>query len=222
MKRFVDICFAVFFLTFGLPFFVLAAVGIKLTSPGPLLYLAQRQGRRDAVFTMYKFRTMHIAAAGQAGTVITADNDARVFRFGNILRKLKIDEFPQFINVLKGDMSVVGPRPEDPRIVANHYTDWMLETLDLRPGITSPGAIFYYADGENLVTQADPEGSYVTQILAPKLAIERAYIARATWFSDLVCIGHTALAIFGKATGWRIPPMAQDLRMARKWHDFAA
>jgi lipopolysaccharide/colanic/teichoic acid biosynthesis glycosyltransferase len=163
---------------------------------------------------MLKFRTMHVYSGGP---VITSHGDSRIFAFGSFLRKSKIDELPQFYNVLKGDLSVVGPRPEDPKIVTEHYTDWMMETLDVRPGITSPGAIYYYLLGEELVDPADPERSYVERVLPAKLAVERAYIERANFMSDLKVLAMTALAVLGPPFGLHVKPDARDLAAAERW-----
>ncbi|EEW23862.1 sugar transferase [Rhodobacter ferrooxidans] len=214
LKRLFDIGFSLVILALCLPLFAAVAAAIKLASPGPVFYRARRIGKDGVAFDMLKFRTMHVA---NAGAVITAKGDVRIFRVGAWLRKLKIDELPQFLNVLAGQMSVVGPRPEDPRMVQDHYTPWMLETLRLRPGITSPGAVFYYAQGEGLVDAADPEGSYVARLLPPKLAVERAYMERAGFLSDLHCIGLTAAAILGEATGHPVNPPRQDMELALRW-----
>jgi len=214
MKRGFDILFALCLLVAVSPLFLLAALGILISSPGPVFYRAQRAGAGNQPFEMLKFRSMHI---NQGGSVITSAGDARIFGFGKFLRKAKIDELPQFLNVLKGDMSVVGPRPEDPKIVENHYTDWMMQTLDVRPGITSPGAVFYYACGEDLVDPEDPEGSYAEKLLPPKLAVEMAYIQRANFFSDLFVIVHTAAAIVGEMISRPVAPSSQDIDAASQW-----
>jgi lipopolysaccharide/colanic/teichoic acid biosynthesis glycosyltransferase len=215
MKRLFDIGFSLVILVLAAPLMLIAALGVALSSPGPVLYRARRVGRGQTAFIMLKFRTMH---RGDGGPVITAQTDSRVFGFGRFLRRTKLDELPQFINVLRGDMSVVGPRPEDPAIVRDHYTDWMLDTLGARPGITSPGALFYYARGEGLIEASDPEGSYATRLLPPKLAVERAYQDRATVLSDLGVIGQTALAIFG----YPVRLSARDIGAATRWVPLAA
>ena len=204
------------------PLLLIAVIGIKFTSPGPIFYKATRVGRGGSLFTMLKFRSMHVANPDSVRTVITAHEDARIFGLGAILRKTKIDELPQLVNVIRGDMSIVGPRPEDPKIVEKYYSNWMRETLTVLPGVTSPGSIFYYTDGEQLISEEDPEGSYVARLLPPKMAIERAYLERANWVSDLVCIGHTALAIGGIVIGRRVPLFTSDKEAALKWVDAAA
>jgi lipopolysaccharide/colanic/teichoic acid biosynthesis glycosyltransferase len=149
--------------------------------------------------------------------VISATQDPRVFRFGRFLRKLKIDELPQFLNVLRGEMAVVGPRPEDPKIVEDAYTPWMLETLKVRPGVTSPGAVFFFSCEDGLIDGENPEESYVRHVMPAKLAIERAYIERATVLSDMACMLRTVAAIAGDAMGFSVRPPDRDIRAALEW-----
>jgi lipopolysaccharide/colanic/teichoic acid biosynthesis glycosyltransferase len=149
---------------------------------------------------MHKFRTMHWQPAGQ-GPVITAVADARILPFGAFLRKSKIDELPQFFDVLRGDMSIVGPRPEDPKIVAQHYTPWMRETLSVKPGITSPGALWGYTKMEALLQGGDPERAYVEKVLPFKLALEYVYAKRHNWRYDLGLIWRTAVIVVQIVSG---------------------
>ena len=214
MKRALDIFAALLILVAALPILLLVVIGLKLSSPGPVFYKAARVGKDRQLFEMLKFRSMHIS---NSGSVITSKNDSRIFPFGKLIRKLKLDEMPQFFNVLKGDMSLVGPRPEDPKIVDTAYTDWMMETLNIAPGITSPGAVFYYIKGEQLVSDEDPEGSYIRNLLPPKLAIERAYVARANFFSDIHIMFYTAWAICGRALGFSVTPPLRDMVDAENW-----
>jgi lipopolysaccharide/colanic/teichoic acid biosynthesis glycosyltransferase len=214
MKRTFDILLSTSVLAIALPVLVFAAVGVKLSSPGPIFYRARRVGLNNREFIMFKFRTMHV---NEGGPVITSQSDRRIFGFGNILRILKIDEIPQFINVLRGDMAIVGPRPEDPKIVSRDYVGWMRETLWVKPGITSPGALFYSAWGERLVDPADPERSYAERLLPAKLAVDRAYMERATILGDISVTFLTVLAIVGQAFGKRIKPSRLDIDGARRW-----
>ncbi|GHA59092.1 glycosyl transferase [Amylibacter ulvae] len=214
MKRAFDIIVSIIVLIGTSPFFLIAVVGILLSSKGAIFYRAMRVGQGGEPFAMYKFRSMHVSTGG---SVITAANDTRVFGFGAFLRKSKIDELPQFLNVLRGDMSIIGPRPEDPKIVTDHYTDWMMKTLDVRPGISSPGAIYYYGYGEHLIDDADPEGSYVQNLLPPKLAVELAYLQRANFWSDLGVAIQTALAICKVIAGRPIRLPQRDLDGALNW-----
>jgi lipopolysaccharide/colanic/teichoic acid biosynthesis glycosyltransferase len=142
---------------------------------------------------MHKFRTMHIAAT--SASLITAANDGRVFPFGRILRTLKIDELPQLFNVLIGQMSIVGPRPEDPAIVQRYFGPLGLETLTVRPGLASPGSVYNYTHGELLIDAADPETSYVNRLLPIKLALELVYVRHQSLLRDAQVILRTATTI---------------------------
>ena len=216
IKRLFDIAVAAFALILTAPFFMAAAIGIKFTSPGPIFFRAQRVGRNGVQFTMYKLRTMHVAHDNNASS-ITAPGDSRVFPIGNLIRKLKIDELPQFWNILNGDMSLVGPRPEAPNIVEQHYRDWMHETLLIRPGVTSPGAIYNYLMADTLLDHNDPEGSYARNVLPPKLALERAYLERASFLSDLGYVILTAWSIMANVLGYASQLPKADITNARRW-----
>ena len=189
-----DRIFALFVICVTLPLWLAATLGIVLQSPGPIFYPAKRVGRSGVIFTMHKFRTMHWQPCG-SGAVITASGDARIFRFGAFLRKTKIDELPQFLDVLLGSLAIVGPRPEDPKIVDRHYTPWMKETLAVKPGITSPGALWGYTKAEAMLTGPDPERDYVEKVLPFKLALEYVYIRKASFLYDLSLVLRTALTI---------------------------
>ena len=180
------------------PVLAAAAVGIRLSSPGPILYRAQRVGRGAGQFVMYKFRTMHV----RSGPVITAMQDSRLFAFGSLLRTLKIDELPQFVNVLRGEMSIVGPRPEDPAIVSKSYSTEDYETLSVLPGLLSPGSIYYYTHGEQLVGSADdPTATYLESALPIKLALDRVYVQRIGLIYNLRLITRTIWSIVLKICG---------------------
>lgn len=214
MKRLLDIVGALLAFTVIWPICLFAAIGIILSSSGPVLFRAKRVGRGGEIFEMLKFRTMHLNVSG---ALITAKADPRIFGFGAFLRKTKIDELPQFWNVLKGDIALVGPRPEDPLIVKQHYTDWMKETLSVQPGITSPGSIYFYLMCEDLIDPLNPEFSYVDRVLRVKLAIERAYIDRANVWTDLTVIVRTILGIVGRGLGYKFSPSEMDLLAIQKW-----
>lgn len=200
LKRIFDVFISLSVLIAVSPLIVFGAIGIYISSRGPIIYRAKRVGRDGVSFSMYKLRSMHVES--DQASAITAPGDIRIFSFGAFIRKLKIDELPQFFNVLKGEMSIVGPRPEDTKIVEEYYTDWMRETLHIRPGITSPGAIFGYTRGDAYLDPNDPEGSYTAQQMPVKLAIERAYIEHSTFTRDIgVCfstIGAIAATMMGK------------------------
>jgi lipopolysaccharide/colanic/teichoic acid biosynthesis glycosyltransferase len=175
------------------PLFGLVALSIKLDSPGPVLYRARRVGQRGRVFYVFKFRSM-VAGADRQGPGITAAGDTRVTRVGRWLRRTKLDELPQLINVLRGEMSLVGPRPEDPRYVAC-YTSVQRAVLQARPGITSPASV-HYRHEEEILIGADWEKTYIEEVMPHKLQIELDYLARRTVWSDLGLLGRTVLALF--------------------------
>ena len=199
-KRLFDVIASVIAMVLLSPVFLIAAISIRMASPGPILYRARRVGRGGEVFVMHKFRTMHVGAG--SGSVITGASDRRVFLAGRILRALKIDELPQLYDVLIGRMSIVGPRPEDPKIVDQYYTELDRETLEVAPGLASPGSIYNYTHGHLCLDDSDAEKSYVTKLLPVKLALELVYVRRASLVYDLRIILRTVLTIvqigFGK------------------------
>lgn len=197
--RIFDVCSSAVTLVVVSPLLAAAAVGIRLSSPGPVLYRAERVGRFGKPFVMYKLRTMHCRS--QAGSSITAASDPRVFPLGRLLRSLKIDELPQLINVLNGDMAIVGPRPEAIDIVRDHYTPAFQESLKVRPGLTSPGSICYYTHGEQLLADGKAEEFYVQRLLPVKMALDLDYLTRSNFISDLGVIRQTAWVLLQKALG---------------------
>ncbi|MCC7366811.1 MAG: sugar transferase [Chloroflexi bacterium] len=167
------------------------AAAIKLDSPGPVLYRATRTGRFGQPFTMYKFRTMQ-TRQDHTATRITTHGDRRITRVGRLLRSARLDELPQLWNVLTGDMSLVGPRPEDPRYTAL-YTGADRRALAVRPGITSLAALLY-RDEDRLLVGADWERVYVGEVMPAKLAIDNAYVERQSVWLDVKILLATALA----------------------------
>lgn len=177
------------------PLVGVSAIAIRASSPGPVIYRAQRVGLHGQPFTMYKLRTMHVS---REGPLITTSADHRVFMVGQWLRMLKVDELPQLVNVLKGEMRFFGPRPEDPDIVAHHYEDWMMETLSVPPGIVGPGSLGYFAEQDQIPATAElAQQHYVERLLPRKLARELLYVRRPTraYRIDLLC--RTFLRILG-------------------------
>lgn len=221
VKRLFDVVCAGLALLVTAPVLGLAALGIKLTDRGggPVLYRARRVGYLGRQFTMYKLRTMRNAdggGAGGSGGVITGLNDQRVTPIGRLLRRTKIDELPQLFNVLRGDMAIVGPRPEDPAIVQRHYSSTDLETLGVRPGLASPGSIYQYVEGDKLLTDQDPEAGYVAKLLKTKLALDRVYIRRASMRRDVAIIGRTLWTIGAVAAGKRRFPPPPEMAAAKR------
>ncbi len=172
------------------PVFVFVAVWIKLDSRGPVFHRGLRVGRNGKRFHIYKFRTMRADASGPG---ITVAGDGRVTRAGKVLRRTKLDEVPQLINVLKGEMALVGPRPEDPEFVALYDTRQQA-VLKVRPGITSPASLAFKAE-EKLLAGPDWHQVYVNQIMPRKLELELDYLHHRTMFSDVVLIGRTLLTL---------------------------
>ena len=193
IKRAFDFLFSAFFLFPLFPFFLLIALLIKLSSPGPVFYRGLRVGKDGHPFRIFKFRTM-TADAATRGPGITTGDDLRITRIGHILRKTKIDELPQLINVVMGEMSLVGPRPEDPRYVAL-YTPEQRKVLSVCPGITSPASLQYRHE-ESLLKGDGWERTYLATILPRKLEIELAYLERRTFLTDIQLIVRTLLALF--------------------------
>ena len=175
---------------------LLAVVGIiiKWTSRGSILYRQDRVGRGGRIFKIAKFRSM-VVGADKNGLGITVSGDARVTRFGAFLRKSKIDEFPQLWNVLKGDMSLVGPRPELPQYVSG-YTPEQRLVLQVRPGITDPASIRYRHEEAVLATSQNPDDFYRAVILPDKLAINLQYIRDISMYSDIKCVIQTMTSLF--------------------------
>jgi lipopolysaccharide/colanic/teichoic acid biosynthesis glycosyltransferase len=161
-------------------------------------------GRRGKPFRIWKFRTMVVDAA-VLGPPLTVGEDPRITPIGRWLRKLKLDELPQLFNVLVGEMSLVGPRPEVPKYVAL-YSPEQRRVLDCRPGITDPASLAYFNENELLAGAAEPQAVYIAQIMPAKLQINAEYAARATLASDLMIILRTLLWI----AGWKRPAIEED------------
>ncbi|MCE7949272.1 MAG: sugar transferase [Chloroflexi bacterium CFX4] len=192
-KRAFDVVVSLAALILLSPLLIGAALAIKLGSPGPIFYRAVRVGRHGVPFKLYKFRSM-IVNADRLGAGITTANDARITGIGRFLRRTKLDELPQLINVLRGEMSLVGPRPEDPRYVAL-YSPEQRRVLAVRPGITSLASVRYRHE-EALLEGADWEQVYLQTIMPDKLAIDLEYVERATLLSDLGVLWQTLRAVF--------------------------
>lgn len=195
LKRLFDICFASCALVVLAPVLVGVSIWIKLDSRGSILFRQQRVGLRGKIFEIYKFRTMR-ADGGDAGSQITIGADPRITRAGWFLRNYKLDELPQFLNVLKGDMSIVGPRPEVPRYVALYPPDARDLILSVRPGITDLASVAYRDESVLLGAADDPEALYVREILPAKLEYCLQYIRTRSLWLDLVIVGRTVAAIF--------------------------
>ncbi len=213
-RRLFDILFASVALAVASPILLVAIAGIWFSDGRPLLYRAPRVGQGGRPFTMYKLRTMYVGA--DRGGPITAPADSRCFPWGSLLRHLKIDELPQLVNVLKGEMSLVGPRPEDPKIVAEHYTEGQRRTLEARPGLLSPGSLFDYTHGGEFLASENREEDYVRKLLPIVLALDTVYLRRASLSYDVRLLGRTAWVIAWKALGRRRFPDPPEMKEASR------
>jgi lipopolysaccharide/colanic/teichoic acid biosynthesis glycosyltransferase len=195
MKRVFDIVVAGTGLIVLAPVMLAAALLVKWTSPGPILFRQERIGRRFRPFCIYKFRTM-VQEAPRQGGPITFGADPRITRIGRLLRSTKLDELPQLINVLKGDMSLVGPRPEVHQYVDMFRQDYQ-EILEVRPGITDLASIAYRDEAAVLGRAADPEAEYRTRVLPEKIRLAKEYLRRASFWFDLLLIAKTVVRLAG-------------------------
>jgi len=212
LRRALDAVLAAVGLIVAAPLLAAAAIGIRRSSPGPVFYTSQRVGRGGRPFVMYKLRTMHQRATH--GPVITGVADARVFPFGGFLRRAKLDELPQLFNVLRGDMAIVGPRPEDVGIVERHYGALGRATLAVRPGLTSPGSVWSYTHGEATL-RGDPVAAYVSQLLPIKLALDLGYVQRASLPYDLRIIARTLWVLTTALCGRHTFPEPPEMDAAK-------
>ncbi|MFN8468697.1 MAG: sugar transferase [Caldilineaceae bacterium] len=192
-RRMVDILVTLCGITLLLPVLLVLAVWILGDSRGPVFYRATRVGRYGMPFHLYKFRTM-VVNADQVGPGITTAQDKRITRSGRFLRRTKLDELPQLINVLMGDMSLVGPRPEDPRYVAL-YTKEQQQILSVPPGITSAASLTYRHE-EQLLAGPDWQAQYLQTVMPTKIAIDLEYEAHRTLWSDFKLVLRTVMAMF--------------------------
>lgn len=174
------------------PLLLVLCLIIKLSDNGPVFYKAKRIGKGGVPFELYKFRTM-IVNADRVGPAVTASGDKRVTPIGRFLRRTKLDELPQLLNVLKGEMSLVGPRPEDPRYVAL-YTPAQRQILDFSPGITSAASLTYRNE-EEMLTGDDWEIVYQTKVMPTKIEIDLQYMASANVMTDLTLIFQTVFSM---------------------------
>ena len=192
-RRALDVVVSLAGLLVLLPLLALVALLVKATSAGPVLFVQERVGRGLVPFRLFKFRTM-VADAPARGPAITVGADPRVTRVGALLRKTKLDELPQLLNVLRGDMSLVGPRPEVPAYVAL-YGEPERRIFTVRPGITDPSSLLYRDESAVLATYPDPERAYREVVLPHKIAVSLAYADSRTVLSDVGLLVRTALRL---------------------------
>ena len=196
-KRSFDIVFAVVFLVLLSPLLLLFALAVALTSPGGAFFRQVRVGRHGREFRLLKFRSMRPGSEAQ-GQLTIGGRDPRITGVGYLLRKTKLDELPQLWNVLVGDMSVVGPRPEVPKYVAL-YNEEQRAVLSVRPGITGMASIDYIDENELLAKATDPERAYIEEVMPAKLALDLRYVREQSFALDLRIILATVGRVFG---GW--------------------
>ena len=189
LKRFFDIISSIVVLTMGLPFFILIAFLIGIDSKGGVFFIQQRVGKDNRNFGLFKFRTMR--SDSKKGSQITVgERDPRITKIGYFLRKFKLDEFPQLLNVIKGDMSIIGPRPEVRRYV-ELYSIEQLNVLSVRPGLSDFASIEYINENELLGKSEDPEKTYIEEIMPAKLELNLKYIEQKSFVTDIKLIFKT-------------------------------
>lgn len=181
-RRVIDVTGSALGIVVTLPLWVLIGLLVRLTSPGPALYLSERVGKGGVLFSMYKFRTMR-RANGATQLKVTAADDPRITRVGHVLRATKLDELPQLLNVLRGDMSLVGPRPEAPEYVAG-YDAHQRRVLCVRPGITGPTQLVF-RDEERMLRYDDADTVYRSVLLPRKLEMDLRYVENRSFAADL-------------------------------------
>jgi lipopolysaccharide/colanic/teichoic acid biosynthesis glycosyltransferase len=194
MKRVFDILFALIVLICFLPIGILLSLWILLESRGGVFFSQNRVGKDGVSFQLLKFRSMHVNAES-LGRITIGSRDSRITKSGYYLRKYKLDEFPQFINVLKGDMSIVGPRPEV-REYVDLYTESQRKILQVKPGITDLASLAYFHENELLAKSDNPQQTYIQEVMPEKIRLNEKYLANPSLSQDLVIICKTFAKIF--------------------------
>jgi lipopolysaccharide/colanic/teichoic acid biosynthesis glycosyltransferase len=202
-KRWFDAAASAIGLGLASPFLLLAAIAVKLDSPGPSFFLQTRTGQSERPFRIIKLRTMRMATSSNA-SLITASGDSRITRLGRWLRKTKLDELPQLLNVIRGDMSLVGPRPEVPKYTAL-YSEEQKQVFAARPGITGPAAITCVNEEDLLARHEDPERYYWNTLLPAKLELDLAYCRNIGFRRDIVLVCQTLGKLLGRRPAARKP-----------------
>lgn len=196
MKRLFDIFFSSIVLLLFLPFGVIIGLIILLTSRGGVFYIQERIGKNGKPFGLYKFRTMR-KDSDKAGKLTVGMRDPRITGIGYFIRKFKLDEFPQFINVLMGQMSVVGPRPEV-KEYTDLYTPYQRGVLSVKPGITDYASLQYYDENRLLGESKNPRETYINEIMPAKIELNRKYIENPTLGQDFKIVWLTFLKVIGR------------------------
>jgi lipopolysaccharide/colanic/teichoic acid biosynthesis glycosyltransferase len=194
MKRLFDILFSLLFIVVLMPLLLVLAVMVACDGPGGVFFMQTRIGKDHRPFRLMKFRTMK-PASEKSGQLTIGARDSRITKTGYFLRKYKIDELPQLFNILVGDMSVVGPRPEVPRYV-NLYNEEQKRVLSIKPGLTDYASLEYFNESELLAKSSDPERTYIEEVMPAKLNLNLKYVAQRDLKTDLIIIWRTVEAIF--------------------------
>ncbi len=212
LKRAVDLIGALVGIIVLLPLWLLLAFLIKLESPGPVLYRSRRMGQGMKPFRVFKFRSMRVAGQGGA---ITAPGDRRITRLGAWMRLFKLDELPQLWNVLRGEMSLVGPRPEAIEFIEKHYTEAQKRVLTVKPGMTGIGQVTFFPDMTGEVPDdVDPYAYYIQHQLPKKLAVDLIYVEKQSFFYDVWILLRTLYLVLFK--GWWLFLMRPPKELKRK------
>jgi lipopolysaccharide/colanic/teichoic acid biosynthesis glycosyltransferase len=194
LKRIFDVVFSLLGILILLPFMLVIALIINIESEGGFFYFQRRVGKNNIDFKLIKFRTMFVGAENK-GLLTVGSNDSRISRTGKIIRKIKLDELPQLFNVLIGNMSIVGPRPEVRKYV-NLYNEEQKKVLSVRPGLTDYASIEYINENDILAKSSEPEKTYIEKIMPHKLELNLKYINQQNLFIDLKIILKTIFKIF--------------------------
>ena len=204
-KRLLDLSGAIVGMVVVSPLLLVLSIAVRVDSAGPIFFRQERVGLAGKRFRIWKLRTM-VLDAERRGAQLTVGRDPRITRVGSFLRALKLDELPQLINVIRGDMSLVGPRPEVPRYVAL-YDDAEREVLKLLPGVTDPASILFRREAELLAAASDSEEMYVREVMPEKIRLNLAYARTATVWSDVQVIARTLISL-GSREAPPLPPRA--------------
>ena len=196
LKRLFDIIFSLIVLFTLLPVFIVVAVLIGVDSKGGVFFKQIRVGKNNVDFFLYKFRTMSVGS-DKKGQITIGNNDGRITKVGSLLRKYKLDEFPQLLNILNGEMSIVGPRPEVRKYV-ELYTKEQLNVLSVKPGLTDYASLEYINESEILGNSEDPNQTYINEIMPLKLKLNLKYISKISFITDLSLIFKTIIRILAK------------------------
>lgn len=196
------------------PILIFTILGILISDFGPIIYKAKRAGKNGKVMDVLKFRSMRISKQKEQSK-ITSKNDSRIFGFGKFIRLTKIDELPQLFNILKGEMNIIGPRPEDLSIVKNYYDDLMMESLIVNPGLASPGSLYNYTHVEDILDEGNAEEIYIKEILPIKVKIDVVYVRNKSLLYDLSIVIKTCAIILKRSIGIKSFKLPKEYYLAK-------